>query len=270
MARSERSLTRHPQSRLRALVVDDEKQSLKYFGDILREERIVTSLVATAEDALEEYKWNDVAIVDLKLPKKSGSELAREILIEHPSKWIMFVTGHEELKKLAEEDGISHQGLYDKPLVGKELEALLSKLGVLQDTVALYGALLSGLREHLLLAKEADRDIVERQESLLDAKLVFQDRLLPNLLTRSSERKQIGLMYKLAIGSLSFFPSKRSRLVAPEERHLDALLEIVDILGLLHIAPGEKVQINERLHSIGLGASLEIEELEEFWREPES
>ena len=101
----------------RIVLVDDEVDICEVFGEVLSDYFHVKSFT-NPEEALEYCKNNDldVLISDIKMPKLSGQELAREIRAEKPHLKILFISGHAESEVesiLSENPGAS---FYKKPL----------------------------------------------------------------------------------------------------------------------------------------------------------
>lgn len=78
------------------LIVDDEKNQRELLSYILQKEAFNTQTSATAEEALNIIKNDeiDVVITDLKLPKMDGIQLLNEITKISPETSVIIITGH--------------------------------------------------------------------------------------------------------------------------------------------------------------------------------
>lgn len=78
------------------LIVDDEKNQRELISYILQKESYSTETSATAEEALNIIKSDeiDVVITDLKLPKMDGIQLLKEITNISPETSVIIITGH--------------------------------------------------------------------------------------------------------------------------------------------------------------------------------
>jgi len=84
-------------ARLRTLFVEDNVDLQEQIGWLLEEEGLDLVTCATAEAAIAEFTKGgfDVVVTDVSLPKMTGVELARRVLKQSPSMWVVFSTGYE-------------------------------------------------------------------------------------------------------------------------------------------------------------------------------
>ena len=108
------------------LVVDDDDGMLKAEASIVRDLGYPCRAVASAEEALQEYKRRPAAIVlsDWNMPGLSGLELCAAVKALDPYVYVILVTAHESARLL---EGV-RGGVDDflpKPIDVNELSARL-------------------------------------------------------------------------------------------------------------------------------------------------
>jgi len=107
------------------LLIDDEESVASMIQTVLESYDCIVTTFTDSEKALEEFyshKDNyDLVITDQTMPKLTGAELSKEVLLIRPDIPIIMCTGHSENinKKDAEEIGI--KVYMSKPLKNKEL-----------------------------------------------------------------------------------------------------------------------------------------------------
>ena len=81
---------------MKILLVDDEKQFVKFLSKRLALRGINADYAFIGEDALKKVEANryDVAILDVKMPGIGGIELERKLSRLAPEMKIIFLTGH--------------------------------------------------------------------------------------------------------------------------------------------------------------------------------
>ncbi|MDM8529629.1 response regulator [Anaerolineales bacterium HSG25] len=80
------------------LIVDDELGFLEKYSDILRRRGFEVQTAQNGLDGLEKLRQDqfDVAILDIRMPKMDGIEIARLIQVEDIDTGVIVVTGHGE------------------------------------------------------------------------------------------------------------------------------------------------------------------------------
>jgi DNA-binding NtrC family response regulator len=83
-------------SRLRALLVDDEKDLVSALAERLGFRGIEAEFAVSGTEALEKMSRSpfDVVLLDLKLPGMSGIEVLRELRRSYPDVPVLLITGH--------------------------------------------------------------------------------------------------------------------------------------------------------------------------------
>ncbi len=83
-------------SRIKILFVDDEERFLKTLGDRLTLRDFEVTSVTNAQDALNAATDHafDLALVDLKMPGRSGDQLLASLKERYPDMEVIILTGH--------------------------------------------------------------------------------------------------------------------------------------------------------------------------------
>jgi len=120
---------------LRTLIVDDQETSLAVMQDMFDSWHAQVTTIADAASALAEVKRAEqqgapfqLVILDWRMPKISGLELAREIRHSHGSPpTIIMVTAHQREALLAEAGDLQLDGVLDKPVIPSVLQEAIWK-----------------------------------------------------------------------------------------------------------------------------------------------
>jgi CheY-like chemotaxis protein len=121
---------------LRILVAEDEPEILRLYKLLFEAEGYHAVTTNNGGDCLEVYRNElnktganyltfDLVVVDQRMPKKSGAQVAKEILAVRPTQRLLIVTafrGHPELEDLREVQVIQ------KPFDPEELLKTISEL----------------------------------------------------------------------------------------------------------------------------------------------
>jgi DNA-binding NtrC family response regulator len=89
---------------MKILVVDDDAIVIKSCKRILEEEGFEVSTVPSADNALEEIKRSDfdLLLIDVKMPKRDGMYLMREIKKDWPEIPTIIMSGYPTPETIAE------------------------------------------------------------------------------------------------------------------------------------------------------------------------
>jgi len=145
--------------KLRVLVVDDETPQLKLVGGFLKKQGYSVTTAGSAEEAEKaaEGKFFEIAVLDMKMPGKSGLELLFELKKTNPDIQAVFVTAYGVLETAVEAMKIGAFDFLIKPVDLSHLAAILKKAG----------------EKHLLL--DENRYLRERlEEEYLDSEIVAE------------------------------------------------------------------------------------------------
>lgn len=115
-------------SRVRLMVVDDDRVLLKVLGRVLADYDLV--LVGSAQAALESIaaRRPDVLLVDVCMPGQGGVDLWEALAARHPglAERVLFMTAGVLDRPLLDRLGRSGRPLVRKPLAFDELHALIA------------------------------------------------------------------------------------------------------------------------------------------------
>ncbi len=173
------------------LVEDDEplsnsiKEFLVNFFDSV-------ALAKNGEDALEKYhnhystyqKHFDIIITDIRMPKKNGIELSRELFKHNPKQKIIVISAHDDRKHLIDLINLGVDGFLPKPFVVDEI------CNILYDVCA---ELLQERKRfrYINLGYETkwDKELKTLSYANSVIKLTEKERLLLELLIRHKDQK---------------------------------------------------------------------------------
>ena len=117
----------------RVLLVEDEKDVLEILAEFLRLLNFSVEEAQDGEEALSAFQKGpyQLYILDVRIPKIDGFELASRIREKDPSTPILFLTGliNSETQRKAEE--IKNSYYLRKPITFEKLQEILEKIGVL-------------------------------------------------------------------------------------------------------------------------------------------
>lgn len=110
------------------LVVDDEKDMLKTYENILKNDYSVL-ISNSGEDALSKLKKNqvDVAILDIRMPKMDGIEVLKKIKSHYPYIDVIMATGSKDVAPAVECMKLGAFDYINKPFDVKELLIIIEK-----------------------------------------------------------------------------------------------------------------------------------------------
>ncbi len=117
--------------KLRVLVVDDEAAQRKLVGGFLKKQGYSVTTAASAEEAesAAEGKFFEIAVLDMKMPGKTGLELLTELKKNNPDIQAVFVTAFGTLKTAVEAMKAGAFDFLTKPVDLSHLLAILNKAG---------------------------------------------------------------------------------------------------------------------------------------------
>jgi CheY-like chemotaxis protein len=108
--------------------VEDNDHLREAIGMLMEGDGREIVVCATGEDAvvLDAQKKFDVVITDVSLPGMSGTDLARKLLQDDPSRWLVLCSGYD-FSQSTERLGAKVRSLR-KPFELEELDALLAEI----------------------------------------------------------------------------------------------------------------------------------------------
>jgi CheY-like chemotaxis protein len=113
---------------LRILYVEDNQLVREVTSELLAQDQRQIVSLATAEEALDEFKVKhfDVVITDISLPVMSGLDLARNILLLKPSVPIIIASGYA-LTSIVSDLGPNVRTIV-KPFEADQIDSLITDL----------------------------------------------------------------------------------------------------------------------------------------------
>jgi two-component system OmpR family response regulator len=115
---------------MRILIVDDEPTVADALSEAVRHQGYETALVHRAADsvaAIRSYRPDGI-FLDLVMPGMSGLEVLRQIRREWPDLPVVVVTGFPDDKDAEEARRLGIVAVVEKPLIIKNLTAVLENL----------------------------------------------------------------------------------------------------------------------------------------------
>jgi two-component system chemotaxis response regulator CheY len=115
------------------LVADDELEMLRLYKYLFEDwgHNVVTSkdgeeCLDTYQKTLESNKSFDLVILDYRMPKKNGMEVAKRIVATVPTQKLLMITAYGGLIDLREKP--EHMKIITKPFEVEELESIIWEL----------------------------------------------------------------------------------------------------------------------------------------------
>ncbi|KYC45609.1 MAG: acetoacetate metabolism regulatory protein AtoC [Candidatus Methanofastidiosum methylothiophilum] len=108
------------------LIVEDYKDLSEFYQELLEEDTLFTASDGEAAVSLYKEHKPDMVLMDLQLPKKSGIEATKEILIIDPKAKIIAITAYgSTIGSKALEAGVKE--VLRKPIRFNELKEIIEK-----------------------------------------------------------------------------------------------------------------------------------------------
>jgi len=111
----------------RILIIDDDMGIGESLSDIFKEKGYLVSVANKGSVAIDKLKQNDfnIALVDIKLPDISGTELIRKIREINPETACIIITGHASVKNAVNALELEASAYITKPL---DIDELLNRI----------------------------------------------------------------------------------------------------------------------------------------------
>ncbi len=120
------------------MLVDDEMHVLRILRLSLEKQGYEIDTFNNGEDALESLKRlkPDVLITDIEMPRMTGEELCKQVLIEYPDRNILIIvlTSRTEIEHRKWSANIENLQFFEKPISMRKLITLLDDYFTLQNT----------------------------------------------------------------------------------------------------------------------------------------
>jgi diguanylate cyclase (GGDEF)-like protein len=182
------------------LIVDDDKDTRRGLGKILREEGCEIDSAGTGQEAVErlDEKSFNLVILDIKLPDIEGTKLLTNIKKTHPDIDVVIVTGYASLDNTMEALNGGASAYITKPIVLKELFATLRKLLKKQQSNAGKNRMLQAVQRELGKNGHSEEKILymATHDALteLPNRILFDDRLAVALEHAKRYTKKMAVM----------------------------------------------------------------------------
>ena len=113
------------------LLVDDDVTLRERLARALRERGFDVRTAGSADEAMEQTRADspEMAVIDLRMPGKSGLELLREMREHDPATRILVLTGYGSIATAVEATKLGAEGYLPKPVDADELLAAFARSG---------------------------------------------------------------------------------------------------------------------------------------------
>lgn len=117
---------------MKLLLIDDDRETLEYLGEILHTIGFTTKQFSDPQRAVEAYRKEhfDVVITDIKMPIMSGIKVLEEVKAYNPKACVILVTGFAELDVAIKAVNHGAFAFFKKPL---KSELLLQTLMIVEE-----------------------------------------------------------------------------------------------------------------------------------------
>ncbi len=147
---------------MRVLVVDDDAVFRVELGDLLEEDGHTVASAPNVAKALEELEGQefDLVLTDLKMPRRSGLELLREVRARWPRTLVIMITGYATVESALE---AMKEGAFDyvrKPFRADQLRAALALAAQQRAFESPETTLRDPVREARSLIENGDHEVL--------------------------------------------------------------------------------------------------------------
>ncbi|HTP25768.1 MAG TPA: response regulator [Anaeromyxobacteraceae bacterium] len=115
------------------LLVDDDLTLRERLARALRERGFYVRTAGNADEAMEQVRTDspEMAVLDLRMPGRSGLDLLREMREHDPVTRILVLTGYGSIATAVEATKLGAEGYLPKPVDADELLSAFAKSGAL-------------------------------------------------------------------------------------------------------------------------------------------
>ena len=113
---------------LKILVAEDEPELLRFYKVLLEDQGHEVVTTRDGQECLDAYRMGgiDLVILDHRMPRMNGMEVAKEIAAMNPSQKLLMITAYSGVLELAQKP--AKMKIMSKPF---EVDELLSAIGEL-------------------------------------------------------------------------------------------------------------------------------------------
>lgn len=261
---------------MRIAVVDDDYDQAWSIAEGFRLEGFGEVVALTdGKEILSTYRSFDVVVLDLDLGGTDGIDLAEEILLHQPDKWLFVVSGESQFLKRLRQRELSLVDVVDKPIIDSKMGSIIAQVDQLAQKKWLrhqhLGRIVTSLERSAAALSDGGRpDIVAAQRGLAEAKESFRTHLLPTSRRRTaangpSVRRSLLLLLWSVLQRLSFVPSEAFQLRPPTAPQLLALADVVRLLYQSGLTEEDERVADLTLTGVGLrpgrGVAFDVDDI---------
>lgn len=151
---------------MKILVIDDDRESLKHFGDLLNVHGHAVSQLSDPCDAVALYRSEkfEVVITDFKMPGMNGIEVLKAVKAHNPEAYVIILTGYADVNNTIPALNNGAFAFFTKPL---NTEKLLNTLQEIEAELCSRGETRGQLREVEKTHKELNQTYQELQNHVV-------------------------------------------------------------------------------------------------------
>lgn len=122
---------------IKLLIVDDESQIRETYGEFFTKRGLAVELAADGEEGLRKLREGefDVALVDIRMPKLDGIELARHVIEEGIDTSLIVLTAHGDKEDAIRALNLGVDGWFEKATI--HMDDLLQRVNELAEVIPL-------------------------------------------------------------------------------------------------------------------------------------
>jgi DNA-binding response OmpR family regulator len=122
---------------IKLLIVDDESQIRETYGEFFAKRGFDVDVASDGEEGLSRLREDvfDVAIVDIRMPKMDGGELARHVSEEGIDTSLIILTGHGEKEDAIKAINLGVEAWFEKAAIN--MDELLQRVSELAEVIPL-------------------------------------------------------------------------------------------------------------------------------------
>lgn len=259
--------TRYRGFKFKVGVVEDNDQERRQFRELLKCRGYAVKTSRSARTAEPYIPMCHAVWLDMKLAGKTrGIEFAKSVNQQFPQMKIIIVTGHEDLKKEVEENGIPHDLIFKKPLKDPQYEDIYALLDESARQRTSQYKYLGTIKQALVKLNDEEATLLEKHQEFINAKKLVSK--LWNEFSNhkiGSHQRAVIIQLRLAMSNFSIVPNEELELHYPDADHIDAFIKVIDILRRPNLIFSDEIEVEELLRNVGIETRLEIPDIGNFF-----